>query len=76
MLDLKENIFSLFLLILIISTPEAHEERRKKEVMQLDWESCDTLRGLEGGEKVERGRLLEELGIEELSLGKGKAEPL
>lgn len=30
----SKNVFCIFLLI--ISTPDAHEERRKKEVMQLD----------------------------------------
>lgn len=44
--------------------------------MQLDYKSCDTLHGLEGEEKVKRGRMLEELGIEQLRLTKGKAEPL
>lgn len=44
--------------------------------MQLDYESCDILHGLEGEEKARRRRLLEELGIEELRLRKGKAEPL
>lgn len=44
--------------------------------MQLDYESCDILHGLEGEEKAKRRRLLEELGIEELRLRKGKAEPL
>lgn len=68
------TLFSLFLLI--ISTPEAHEERRKKEVVQLGCESFDTLHGLEGGEKVKRGRLLEASGIEEFRLEKGRAEAL
>jgi len=44
--------------------------------MQLDCESRDTLHGLEGGEKIKRGRLLAELSIEEFRLRKGKAEPL
>lgn len=65
-----------FFSLLFVSTPESHEERRKKQVMQLDYKSCDTLHGLEGEEKVKRGRMLEELGIEQLRLTKGKAEPL
>lgn len=66
-----KHFFSLF-----VSSPESHEDRRKKAIMQLDYESCDTLHGLEGEEKVKRGRMLEELGIEELRLRKRKAEPL
>lgn len=65
-----------FYSLLFLSTPESHEERRRKAVMQLDYESCNILHGLEGEGKVKRGRMLEELGIEELRLRKGKANPL
>lgn len=44
--------------------------------MRLDFEGCDTLHGLEGGEKIKRGRLLEALGIEEFRLEKGRVEAL
>lgn len=40
-----------FFSLLFVSTPESHEERRKKQVMQLDYKSCDTLHGLEGWRK-------------------------